>query len=157
MAPLQMARDILVHHQVMRTELGKCHGYEVATEGDSFKCAFRTPEDAIQWCILVQVTPDCVPACPCTSSTGSPLPTCSIHIALCFVFSIPWVSGMQLYERTEMTPSAPLMLAGAPAPRLLELRAGGWRGERAGRRQYLGQLRGTQAQPERGRLPWSLG
>lgn len=50
-----MANDIMVHHRVMRDEISKCYGYEVATEGDSFIVAFRTPEDAILWSIRVQV------------------------------------------------------------------------------------------------------
>lgn len=49
-----MARDIGLHHACMREQLSKCNGYEVATEGDSFKCAFHTPEDAILWCVRVQ-------------------------------------------------------------------------------------------------------
>ena len=51
----QMAVDIALHHECLRASLKKCNGYEIATEGDSFKCAFRTPEDAISWSILAQV------------------------------------------------------------------------------------------------------
>lgn len=51
----KMAHDITLHHGIMRQQLPACRGYEVATEGDSFKCAFRTAEDAILWCISVQV------------------------------------------------------------------------------------------------------
>eukprot|EP00951_Prasinocladus_malaysianus_P004729 scaffold33413_cov35-Prasinocladus_malaysianus.AAC.1 len=45
----KVAKDIAVHHSILRKKLGQHNGYEIATEGDSFKCAFRTPEDAILW------------------------------------------------------------------------------------------------------------
>jgi len=44
-----------LHHKILRAALKEGQGYEVATEGDSFKCAFRTPEDAICWSVLVQM------------------------------------------------------------------------------------------------------
>jgi len=53
--PEQMARDIQLHHEVLRAHLKGCGGYEVATEGDSFKCVFHTPEDAVTYCTLVQI------------------------------------------------------------------------------------------------------
>jgi hypothetical protein len=40
--------------------LKACDGYEIATEGDSFKCAFSTPEDAICWSVLCQLELLCV-------------------------------------------------------------------------------------------------
>jgi hypothetical protein len=52
---MKMGEDILLHHECMRLHLSRCNGYEVLTEGDSFKCAFHTPEDAVIWCSLVQV------------------------------------------------------------------------------------------------------
>ena len=51
----QMATDINVHHEVLRAHLKDCFGYEIATEGDSFKCVFRTVEDAVMYCVLVQL------------------------------------------------------------------------------------------------------
>lgn len=52
----QLARDIAVHHQCLRAALREFDGYEIATEGDSFKCAFHSPEDAICWSTQVQVS-----------------------------------------------------------------------------------------------------
>ena len=60
-----MAVDIALHHECLRASLKKCKGYEIATEGDSFKCAFRTPEDAICWSIVAQVR--LPPGCPLAS------------------------------------------------------------------------------------------
>ena len=54
---VQMAKDIALHHNILRGLLHRYNGYEVATEGDSFKCAFSTPEDAVLWCMVVQVLP----------------------------------------------------------------------------------------------------
>eukprot|EP00193_Tetraselmis_chui_P007165 CAMPEP_0177771456 /NCGR_PEP_ID=MMETSP0491_2-20121128/11602_1 /TAXON_ID=63592 /ORGANISM="Tetraselmis chuii, Strain PLY429" /LENGTH=1273 /DNA_ID=CAMNT_0019289007 /DNA_START=241 /DNA_END=4062 /DNA_ORIENTATION=- len=53
--PRQMAHDIALHHRCLRATLKEFRGYEVATEGDSFKCAFHAPEDAITWAICVQM------------------------------------------------------------------------------------------------------
>lgn len=39
----QMAKAVALHHRCLRAALNECNGYEVATEGDSFKCAFHTP------------------------------------------------------------------------------------------------------------------
>lgn len=39
----QLGKAIALHHRCLRACLAECDGYEVATEGDSFKCAFRTP------------------------------------------------------------------------------------------------------------------
>lgn len=44
---LQMATGIDLHHKILRAALKECQGYEVATEGDSFKCAFGTPGGCI--------------------------------------------------------------------------------------------------------------
>ncbi len=52
---LQMAADIHIHHEVLRAHLRGCFGYEIATEGDSFKCVFRSAEDAVMYCVLVQL------------------------------------------------------------------------------------------------------
>jgi hypothetical protein len=51
----QVAHDIALHHECLRGSLKSCNGYEIATEGDSFRCAFSTPEDAICWSILSQL------------------------------------------------------------------------------------------------------
>jgi len=59
--PEQVARDIALHHECMRANLKPCAGYEIATEGDSFKCAFGTPEDAICWSVMVQLDLLCAP------------------------------------------------------------------------------------------------
>eukprot|EP00873_Tetraselmis_striata_P004147 jgi/Tetstr1/424411/TSEL_014969.t1 len=50
-----VAHGIALHHECLRASLKACSGYEIATEGDSFKCAFRSPEDAICWSILSQM------------------------------------------------------------------------------------------------------
>jgi hypothetical protein len=50
-----MAADIHVHHEVLRSHLKGCFGYEIATEGDSFKCVFKSAEDAVMYCVLVQL------------------------------------------------------------------------------------------------------
>jgi hypothetical protein len=52
---IQMAKDIQLHDEIMRMRLKGCSGYEVSTEGDSFKCVFHTPEDAVMYCILTQL------------------------------------------------------------------------------------------------------
>jgi class 3 adenylate cyclase len=52
---LQVAHGIALHHECLRATLKACNGYEIATEGDSFKCAFANPEDAVCWSILSQV------------------------------------------------------------------------------------------------------
>ncbi len=50
-----MAQGIVLHHKCMRSRLKTFSGYEIATEGDSFKCAFHEPEKAIMWAVMVQV------------------------------------------------------------------------------------------------------
>ena len=50
-----MAQGIVMHHKCMRSRLKTFSGYEIATEGDSFKCAFHEPEKAIMWAVMVQV------------------------------------------------------------------------------------------------------
>uniref|UniRef100_A0A061RGM2 Adenylate cyclase n=2 Tax=Tetraselmis sp. GSL018 TaxID=582737 RepID=A0A061RGM2_9CHLO len=62
--PEAMARDIKVHHRILRHLLQKVSGYEVATEGDSFKCAFHTAEDAVAWAVLVQINLHLAPWSP---------------------------------------------------------------------------------------------
>lgn len=52
---VQVATDIALHHNILRSRLKVNMGYEITTEGDSFKCAFHTPEDAICWAVMVQV------------------------------------------------------------------------------------------------------
>ena len=67
---VQMARDIQLHHEVLRVHLKGCGGYEVATEGDSFKCVFHTPEDAVMYCILAQLDLLAAPWSPELESGG---------------------------------------------------------------------------------------
>jgi hypothetical protein len=50
-----MAAGINLHHKCLRSRLKTFSGYEIATEGDSFKCAFPRPEQAIMWAVMVQV------------------------------------------------------------------------------------------------------
>jgi adenylate cyclase len=50
-----MGKDIQLHHEILRAHLKRCGGYEVSTEGDSFKCVFHTPEEAVTYCTLVQL------------------------------------------------------------------------------------------------------
>jgi len=74
--PHAMAHDVKLHHQVLRSLLHKTGGYEIATEGDSFKCAFHTPEDAVVWASLVQLNLLVVPWSPELENGGHDLLSC---------------------------------------------------------------------------------
>ena len=58
-----MASGINLHHKCLRSRLKTFSGYEIATEGDSFKCAFRDPEKAVMWAVMVQVSSGLDAAC----------------------------------------------------------------------------------------------
>ncbi|KXZ51492.1 hypothetical protein GPECTOR_12g455 [Gonium pectorale] len=49
-----MGRAVDLHHAVVRSALYRCSGYESATEGDSFICAFHSAADAVKCAMLVQ-------------------------------------------------------------------------------------------------------
>lgn len=52
--PDVMDRAINIHHECIRRHLLVHHGYEVATEGDSFIIAFHSPTHALQFALDVQ-------------------------------------------------------------------------------------------------------
>ncbi|KAG1676528.1 hypothetical protein FOA52_000071 [Chlamydomonas sp. UWO 241] len=49
-----MSRAIATHHAIVRKALARFHGYEQATEGDSFLLAFHTPSDALGFAMQLQ-------------------------------------------------------------------------------------------------------
>ncbi|KAG1660559.1 hypothetical protein FOA52_002003 [Chlamydomonas sp. UWO 241] len=49
-----MSCAIATHHSVVRKALAHFHGYEQATEGDSFLLAFHTPTDALRFAVQLQ-------------------------------------------------------------------------------------------------------
>ncbi|KAG1664272.1 hypothetical protein FOA52_009774 [Chlamydomonas sp. UWO 241] len=49
-----MTRAVATHHSVVRKWLAHFHGYEQATEGDSFLLAFHTPSDALGFAVELQ-------------------------------------------------------------------------------------------------------
>ncbi|KAG1669680.1 hypothetical protein FOA52_002064 [Chlamydomonas sp. UWO 241] len=49
-----MGRAVATHHGVVRAALARFHGYEQATEGDSFLLAFHTPSDALGFAVQLQ-------------------------------------------------------------------------------------------------------
>ncbi|KAG1651095.1 hypothetical protein FOA52_009209, partial [Chlamydomonas sp. UWO 241] len=49
-----MSRAVATHHSVVRKALAHFHGYEQATEGDSFLLAFHTPSDALGFAVQLQ-------------------------------------------------------------------------------------------------------
>jgi len=53
--PDEVSAGIALHHRCLRDALAQFNGYEVATEGDSFKCAFHHPEDAVCWAVHTQL------------------------------------------------------------------------------------------------------
>ncbi|KAG1668672.1 hypothetical protein FOA52_001280 [Chlamydomonas sp. UWO 241] len=50
----RMSCAIATHHSVVRKALAHFHGYEQATEGDSFLLAFHTPIDALGFAVQLQ-------------------------------------------------------------------------------------------------------
>ncbi|KAG1677569.1 hypothetical protein FOA52_014467 [Chlamydomonas sp. UWO 241] len=51
-----MARAVAMHHSVIRKAVSRFHGYEQATEGDSFLLAFHTPSNALGFAVQVQAS-----------------------------------------------------------------------------------------------------
>ncbi|KAG1668893.1 hypothetical protein FOA52_016062 [Chlamydomonas sp. UWO 241] len=49
-----MSRAVATHHSIVRKALARFHGYEQATEGDSFLLAFHTPCDALRFAVQLQ-------------------------------------------------------------------------------------------------------
>ncbi|KAG1657236.1 hypothetical protein FOA52_000439 [Chlamydomonas sp. UWO 241] len=49
-----MSRAVATHHAVVRKVLARFHGYEQATEGDSFLLAFHTSSDALGFAVQMQ-------------------------------------------------------------------------------------------------------
>ncbi|KAG1668573.1 hypothetical protein FOA52_007307 [Chlamydomonas sp. UWO 241] len=49
-----MSRAVATHHYIVRKALSRFHGYEQATEGDSFLLAFHTPSDALGFAVHLQ-------------------------------------------------------------------------------------------------------
>ncbi|KAG2490411.1 hypothetical protein HYH03_011211 [Edaphochlamys debaryana] len=49
-----MGKAVELHHSVIRRALAKHSGYESATEGDSFICAFHTAAGAVQCALAIQ-------------------------------------------------------------------------------------------------------
>jgi len=54
MFPAAMVRAQELHDKCLRHCLKACQGYEVCTEGDSFTVAFHDPDEAVEWCCMVQ-------------------------------------------------------------------------------------------------------
>lgn len=52
--PLAMNKDLALHDKLIRETMEIFFGYELLTEGDSFKLAFHRPQQAIQFCVYVQ-------------------------------------------------------------------------------------------------------
>ena len=53
--PTVMAKAIDEHHAIIRSEIRKHDLYEVKTIGDSFMCVAKSPEDALQFALDVQL------------------------------------------------------------------------------------------------------
>ena len=45
---------ISLHDRIMRSQISKFGGYEMATEGDAFVIAFHNPGRAVAWAAAVQ-------------------------------------------------------------------------------------------------------
>lgn len=53
--PVAMRAAIKVHNGIMRRCLRNIGGYEVKTEGDAFMVSFKNAEDALKWCLAIQL------------------------------------------------------------------------------------------------------
>lgn len=53
--PELMNHCLAMHDALMRTTMATLGGYEVTTEGDAFLVAWHTPNDAVRWCMTVQL------------------------------------------------------------------------------------------------------
>ena len=53
--PEMMRRVLTAHDAIMRSAIARRGGYEVKTEGDAFMVAFSDPNDALHWCVDVQL------------------------------------------------------------------------------------------------------
>jgi len=54
MFPAVMVKAQELHDKCLRQCIKACQGYEVCTEGDSFTVAFHDPDEAVEWCCMVQ-------------------------------------------------------------------------------------------------------
>ncbi|CEG35758.1 kinesin family-like protein [Plasmopara halstedii] len=52
--PQAMAEAQSIHDDLLRLQLPRFRGYEIATAGDSFQLAFHCVRDALGWCVSVQ-------------------------------------------------------------------------------------------------------
>ncbi|KAI3647348.1 hypothetical protein MP228_007569 [Amoeboaphelidium protococcarum] len=53
--PIAMRVAIREHNNIMRRNLRYYNGYEVKTEGDAFMVSFKNVQDALKWCIAIQL------------------------------------------------------------------------------------------------------
>lgn len=54
-----MMEAINLHDRIMRSQISKFDGYEVATEGDAFVVAFHNPGKAVAWAAAMQQVCTC--------------------------------------------------------------------------------------------------
>lgn len=54
-----MMQAINLHDRIMRSQISKFGGYEVATEGDAFVVAFHNPGKAVAWAAAMQQVMQC--------------------------------------------------------------------------------------------------
>jgi len=59
--PEAMNVGLDMHNQCLRSHLKPWFGYELLTEGDSFRVAFHTSQDALGWCVACQEDLDRLP------------------------------------------------------------------------------------------------
>lgn len=50
-----MMRSLTLHNEVLRTQMKRCGGYEVKTEGDAFMIAFEDALSAVNFCLRAQL------------------------------------------------------------------------------------------------------
>lgn len=53
-SPTFMSKSLLLHDEVLRSNLKKTEGMELMTEGDAFLVCFTDPQKAVDWCMGVQ-------------------------------------------------------------------------------------------------------